>query len=239
MRTRTLFAGLALVAALASAFSISAFARGSAAAGNLNPANFTASVDNPWFPLKPGTILRYRGVRDGKRALQVFSVTNQKKRIQGVATTVVHDRLYLNGGLHEVTSDWYAQDKQGAVWYFGEDTKTLDSKGHVENRSGSFQAGVDGAHAGIYMPAEPHVGQAFQQEYYKGKAEDHFQILSLHASVKVPGASSSSAMRTNEWTPLEPGVLDNKYYVRGIGTVKELAVKGGNEHLELVSASGL
>ena len=199
------------------------------------PSDFSARVDNPWFPLKPGTTLRYRGVRDGQRAFEILTVTHRKQVIQGVATTVVHDSLYLDGRLREDTIDWYAQDKHGTVWYFGENTKTFDAKGKVESTAGSFQAGVDSAKAGIFMPGDPMVGQSFQQEYYKGQAEDHFQILSLGASVKVPGVSSASAMRTKEWTPLEPGVLDNKYYVRGIGTVKELAVKGGNEHLELVS----
>jgi hypothetical protein len=240
-RKRGLLLGAAVIAALLGLGGVvTALAEGfSSGAQSVPPlpkaSDFVTRVDNPWFPLKPGTTLKYRGVRDGKRAFEVLTVTNQTKKIQGVATTVVHDNLYLNGKLSEVTIDWYAQDKQGTVWYFGEDTKTLNGKGQVESRSGSFEAGVDGARAGIFMPGKPKLGQAFQQEYYKGQAEDHFQILSLQASVQVRGASSTRAMRTKEWTPLEPGVLDNKYYVRGIGTVKELAVKGGDEHLELVS----
>ncbi len=240
LRKRALLLGASVIAALSGlGGGVTALAEGFGGAQSAppmpKPSNFVARDDNPWFPLKPGTTLKYRGVRDGKRAFEVLTVTNQTKRIQGVATTVVHDSLYLNGKLSEETIDWYAQDKQGTVWYFGEYTKTFNAKGQVESRSGSFEAGVDGAKAGIFMPGKPTVGQAFQQEYYKGQAEDHFQILSLQASVKVPGASSTRAMRTKEWTPLEPGVLDNKYYVRGIGTVKELAVKGGNERLDLVS----
>ncbi len=128
------------------------------------------------------------------RAFEVLTVTNQTKTIQGVATTVVHDSLYLNGRLREDTIDWYAQDKHGTVWYFGEDTKTLDDKGQVESRSGSFQAGRDGARAGIFMPGKPKVGQAFQQEYYKGQAEDHFQILSLRMSERPPRKAVRSAV---------------------------------------------
>lgn len=239
---RAVLLGASLIAAVSGlSGGLAGHAAGSVGVRSSTPipkaSEFVDSVDNPWFPLKPGTTLRYRGVRDGQRAFEILTVTHRKKVIQGVATTVVHDVLYLDGTLHEETLDWYAQDKHGTVWYFGEDTKTFDANGKVQSTAGSFQAGVDGAKAGIFMPGAPKVGQAFQQEYYQGQAEDHFQILSVSSSVKVPGVSSARAMRTKEWTPLEPGVLDNKYYVRGIGTVKELAVKGGTERLELISAS--
>src|SRR4051794_11559479 len=191
----------------------------------IDPASFVRTVDNPWFPLKPGTTYTYRGVKDGKRAKDVFAVTHKTRRIQGVTTTVVHDRLYLDGKLAEKTTDWYAQNKRGDVVYFGEATKALDKHGRLTDTEGSWQAGVDGARAGIFMPAHPRVGRTFQQEFYKGHAEDHFRILS----------KARSFMRTKEGTPLEPGVIDQKYYVRGIGTVREAAVKGGDEHLDLVS----
>ena len=190
---------------------------------------------NPWFPLKPGTTLTYRGVKDGKRAKDVFAVTHRTRKIQGVTTRVVRDRLYLDGKLAETTIDWYAQNKHGDVLYYGESTRALDSHGKLTDTEGSWEAGVDGARAGIFMPAKPKVGQAFQQEFYKGHAEDHFKILSKKARVTVPAVFSRHAMKTKEWTPLEPGVIDAKYYVRGIGTVREAAVKGGDEHLELVS----
>ena len=135
----------------------------------------------------------------------------------------------------EDTIDWYAQDRQGNVWYLGEATKELDRKDKVKSREGSWQAGVNGAEAGIFMPAHPKVGQTFRQEYYKGQAEDHFQVLSLNASIHVPYISTRHALKTREWSPLEPGVIDAKYYVRGIGTVHEATVKGGNERLELFS----
>jgi hypothetical protein len=206
-----------------------------ALAGGINPGNFVNKVDNPWFPLVPGSVYRYEGSKDGKRATDVFHVTSGKKNILGVQATVVDDRLYLNGKLGEKTTDWYAQDRSGAVWYLGEQTEELDPHGKVLNTSGTWQAGVNGALAGIFMPAHPRVGSGGRQEYYKGQAEDHFRVLSLKASVKVPFISSTRSLKTKEWTPLEPGTIDTKYYVRGIGTVLEKTVKGGNELSRLVS----
>src|SRR5205814_656697 len=133
------------------------------------------------------------------------------------------------------TTDWYAQDRAGNVWYFGEATAELDAHGRVTSTEGSWRAGVNGARAGLFMPAHPRVGQRFRQEYFKGHAEDHFAVLSLAATARTPAASSRHALLTKEWTPLEPGVLDHKLYVRGIGLVKEQSVKGGNERAELVA----
>jgi len=198
-------------------------------------AGFAPRVDNPWFPLTPGTTFVYRGVKDGKAARDVFTVLHSTKMIQGVRCTTVSDRLYLAGRLEERTTDWYAQDRRGNVWYFGEATAELDRSGHVTSTEGSWLAGRNGARAGIYMPARPHVGQTGRQEYYKGHAEDHFAVVSVRARVSVPYVSSTRAVLTKEWTPLEPGTLDHKYYVRGIGTVKEVTVKGPLERDVLVS----
>jgi hypothetical protein len=228
--------GAAAVAALVGA-GASGSARPVQPPAALDPANFVRHVTNPWFPLRPGTTLRYRGQTDGTPGRDVFAVTHRTKTIQGVRATVVHDRVILHGRTVEDTLDYYAQDKAGNVWYLGEDTKELDRRGNVKSREGTWRAGVDGAEAGIFMPADPRVGQSFRQEYYKGHAEDHFKIVSLHASVNVPAVSSRNAMRTREWTPLEPGVRDAKYYVRGKGTVLEQTVKGGDERWELVSIS--
>ncbi|HEY6069231.1 MAG TPA: hypothetical protein VIU81_11120, partial [Gaiellaceae bacterium] len=129
----------------------------------------------------------------------------------------------------ERTTDWYAQDRRGNVWYFGEATAKLDRNGRVTSTEGSWQAGVDGARAGIYMPGQLRVGQSGLQEFYKGHAEDHFRVLRLSASVRVPFITTNHALLTEEWTPLEPAVLDHKYYVRGIGMVKEASVKGPRE----------
>jgi hypothetical protein len=207
----------------------------SASASGPDPGDFVGRVDNPWFPLVPGTTFVYRGVKDGKSARDVVTVTHATKTIQGVHCTAVRDRLYLAGRLEERTTDWYAQDRRGNVWYFGEATAELDRAGHVTSTEGSWLAGRDGAQAGIFMTARPMVGQSRRQEYYKRHAEDHFAVVSLRARVSVPYTSSNRALLTKEWTPLEPGTLDHKYYVRGIGNVKEVTVKGPLERSELVS----
>jgi hypothetical protein len=193
----------------------------------LDPGNFVRRVDNPWFPLVSGTTFRYRGEKDGEPGKQVTTVTDKRKTVLGIRATVVHDRVFLDGkGLAEDTFDWYAQDKQGSVWYLGEATKELEN-GRVVSREGSWQAGVKGAKPGIVMPAHPRAGQSFRQEYWKGHAEDHFAIVSIRAGV----------LTTKEWTPLEPGVRDRKVYRRGVGQVREETVKGGNERFALVSVT--
>jgi hypothetical protein len=213
-----------------------------AALGTVQPGNagssgprFSARIDNPWFPLKPGTTLVYRGLKDGQPSRDVVTVTDRTKTIDGAPCVVVEDRLYLRERLRERTSDWYTQDRNGNVWYYGESTAELDKRGRVTSTEGSWQAGVNGAKPGIFMPANPKVGGGGRQEYYKGHAEDRFQILSLHASVHVPYVSSKNALLTGETTRLEPGVVDHKYYVRGIGTVLEQTVRGGSERNALVS----
>ena len=211
-----------------------ALAASGAPAGAGEP-GWAPTVTNPWFPLRPGTTYVYTGVRDGQPSRELLTVTRSTKTIQGVRCTVVHDLLYVRGRLRERTTDWYAQDRRGAVWYFGEQTAELDARGRVTSTEGTWQSGVDGAKAGIYMPAHPRVGQSFRQELYAGHAEDHFRVLSLDASVSVPFISSRHALLTKEWTPLEPAVLDHKLYVRGVGTVKEETVKGGSERNVLVA----
>jgi hypothetical protein len=219
-----------VIAALAPAAAL--LGGGAIAAGHQG---FADRVTNPWFPLRPGTTYVYKGVRDGQRSRELLTVTHVTKVIQGVRCTVVSDKLWLRGRLRERTTDWYAQDRHGAVWYFGERTAELDAHGRVTSTEGTWQSGIHGAKAGIYMPANPRVGQSFRQELYVGHAEDHFRVLSLNASVSVPYISSRHALLTKEWTPLEPGVLDHKLYVRGIGTVKEETVKGGSELNVLVA----
>ncbi len=197
--------------------------------------DFSARVDNPWLPFTPGTTFVYTGVKDGQSARDVVFVTRKTTLIDGVPCVAISDRLYLAGRLAERTTDWYTQDKQGNVWYFGEATAELDRAGRVTSTEGSWRAGRDGAAPGIFMPAHPRVGQSFRQEFYKGQAEDHFQVLDLHATVNVPYAKSTNALLTKEWTPLEPGVIDHKLYIRGIGNVEEETIKGGDEHLRLLS----
>ena len=201
---------------------------------HINPASFTPNVTNKLFPLTPGKTLVYTGTKDGKKALNLVATTARTRTIDGVTTRVVADRLYLNNVLEERTSDYYAQDRCGDVWYFGEDTAELDRHGHVVSTQGSFHAGVDGAQPGVFMQAHPQVGRRFRQEWYQGHAEDVFTVIRRSAPVTVPFGSFRHALRTAETTALEPGVLDNKSYVRGIGEVAEVSVKGPREALRLV-----
>jgi hypothetical protein len=230
MRLVSLFVAVALAAVLAG----TAAGLGAPTAPP-SPDGFAAHVDNPWFPLRPGTTEVYRGIKEGQPSRDVFTVTARTRVIQGVRCTVVRDRLYLRGRLEERTQDWYAQDNAGNVWYFGEATAELNPDGSVRSTEGSWQSGVAAARAGIFMPAHPRRGQSGLQEFYKGHAQDHFRVLSLTARVHTPGASSNAALLTREWTPLEPGVVDHKLYVKGIGTVLEQTVKGGDERNALIA----
>ena len=208
---------------------------GLAVAAPAQAAGFTARITNPYFPAKPGMRWEYTGVKDGRRLRDVVLVTGRVRRIDGVPCAVISDRTWLDGKLAERTTDWYPQDAHGTVWYYGERTAELDRNGHVKSRSGSWRAGHNGARGGIFMPAHPRVGSSFAQEHYPGHAEDHFRIVSRRATVHVPYGTFRHALRTREWTPLEPGVRDGKWYVRGIGEVREAALKGPVEHAELVS----
>jgi hypothetical protein len=198
-------------------------------------ASFTARVDNPWFPLVPGTRYAYTGVKDGEPSRDIVTVTHRITVIDGVPCVTVQDRLYVRGRLGERTTDWYTQDRQGNVWYFGENTAELDRGGRVTSTEGTWKTGVDGARPGIFMPARPRVGQSGRQEFYEGHAEDHFQVIGLFRIIVPPVGTNT--LLTKEWTPLEPGVIDHKMYARGIGTVLEQTEKGGNERNELVSVT--
>jgi len=203
-----------------------------------DPADFTQGrVTNPWFPLKPGTRTVFHGTKDGSRSRDVVVVLHHTRTIQGVVCRAVWDRLFIDGVLEERTVDWYAQHHNGDVWYFGERTAELDQQGHVLSREGSWLAGRDGARAGIFMTAQPQVGQSYQQEFYPGHAEDMFRVIDTSGSVTVPLLWSDSAVMTREWTPLEPDVVDHKFYVRDLGVVLEQSVRGEREVNRLVSVS--
>src|SRR5438105_11665841 len=151
--------------------------------------SFAPRIDNRWFPLIPGTVFACRGEKDGPQGRDVLTVTHLHRPILGIHATVISDRLYLNAHLAERTADWYAQDRAGNVWYLGESTATLDAHGHTISTEGSWQAGVNAARAGIYMPARAEPGTTGRQEYYKGHAEDQFKVLSLTAHVSTPAVS--------------------------------------------------
>jgi hypothetical protein len=181
-------------------------------APQINPADFTTTIDNKYFPMKPGTIFVY----EGGPAHGEMTVTSDTKKIMGVECVVVDHKEWESGKLIERTYDWFAQDKKGNVWYFGENTKEYDN-GKVVSTKGSWEAGVDGAKPGIIMPADPKVGESYRQEYYPGEAMDMAKVLSLNESVTVPYGSFDHALETREWTPLQPGFSEKKYYVRGVG----------------------
>jgi len=237
---RTGVAGTVTVLLISAALSTSAATYAAPAPHRVHPSpsHFThGKVDNPWFPLKPGTRWVYRGSEDGDHTRDVMIATYRTKVIDGVTCRVVFDRVWTNGRLSERTHDFYAQTKRGTVWYFGENTATLDRHGNVKSREGSFRSGVDGAEAGIFMTRHPHPGPSYRQEDYPGHAEDTFTVVRRGAHVVVPLLATHHALLTKETTPLEPGVVDHKYYVRDIGDVRELTVKGGNESLWLVAVT--
>jgi hypothetical protein len=206
--------------------------------GGVNPGDFTHPQANPYFPLKPGTVLRYRGSEGPERFHERLSITDQTKTIQGVKTTVVHDVLRrADNSLAEKTTDWYAADNSGNVWYFGEETATYKKNGQLESREGSWEAGVDGAVAGLIMPADPKPTDAYRQEFYAGHAEDQAWIVQHNVKTKVPYGRLQNLIRSFEWTRLEPDVVSVKLYGRGLGIVREYDVAGGNEVFKLVSVS--
>ncbi len=201
-----------------------------------SPKHFTQGrVTNPYYPPEPGTVLVYRGEVDGRPSRDVLVVTRRTRVVDGVRCRVLFDRLFVQGVQTERTRDYYAQTKAGVVWYFGEKTAELDKDGNVTSREGSFLSGRDGARAGIFMAAHPRVGQAFHQEDYPGHAEDRFTVRNLHASVTTPLVSSRRALLTAERSALEPGVVEHKWYVRGIGDVADQDVEGGGDYQELVA----
>lgn len=198
------------------------------------PGDFVSRIDNKYFPLRPGTTFLFGGTQDGKaRRVSVF-VTHKTKMILGIRATVVLDQVLVGGKPEEKTFDWYAQDKHGNVWYLGEDSSDF-VHGKWVRSDGSWEAGVKGAKPGIVMKANPRVGVVYRQEYYAGHAEDMAKVLSRNKSVTVAYGSFEHALETSEWTPLERGVLEHKYYVKGVGNVRTIMVKGGSEEEHLVS----
>jgi hypothetical protein len=200
----------------------------------LDPADFTTTIDNAYWPMAPGSRWVYRevDVEGGRKRVEV-TVTRKTKRIMGIEARVVHDVVTEDGDLVEDTFDWYAQDADGNLWYLGENTKEYEN-GKVKSTEGSWQAGVDGAQAGIVLPAAPKVGMTYRQEYYAGEAEDKGEILSLNETATVPFGSFEHVLMTKDSTPLEPKVLEHKFYARGVGPVLAVTVSGGSDREELV-----
>jgi hypothetical protein len=204
-------------------------------APRIDPAAFVEVIDNPYLPLAVGSSWRYEGTDDeGATEVVEITVLDETRPVMGVTTRVVRDRVTVDGELVEDTLDWYAQDAAGDVWYFGEEVKDYED-GRVVSTAGSWEAGVDGALPGIAMPASPRPGETFRQEYFAGEAEDMFEILAVDASIDTPTGTFTDALLTRDWTPLEPGVAEEKLYVAGIGKVAERQVEGGSGGVVLVS----
>jgi hypothetical protein len=200
------------------------------AAMTLALASAGPDVDNPYFPLPVGRQWVYR---EGRQRVEV-TVTDRTKLIaNGVVARVVRDEVTLKGVPVEITDDYYAQDDQGTVWYLGEATTEYED-GKPVSTEGSFEAGVDGAQAGIVMPAHPRVGMRYRQEHYAGHAEDRAKIVSLRERVKVPLKRYRNTLMTLDYNPLEPDVLEAKFYARGVGLVLAVGLSGDTDREELV-----
>jgi hypothetical protein len=201
----------------------------------LDPADFTTEIDNPYWPMRAGSRWVYDEIDEEGKVLKVeVTVTDRTKQIaNGVEALVVRDVVSEDGEPVEVTDDWYAQDADGNIWYLGEDTAEYEN-GKVVTRAGSFEAGVDGAQPGVIMPANPQDGMTYRQEYYAGEAEDEGEILSLNQQVAVPFGRFTDALMTRDTNPLEPKVNELKFYAEGVGPVLTLdigTVGGGREEL--------
>ncbi len=199
----------------------------------VNPADFVDIIDNPYFPLIPGTTFFYEGEAENETIRNEVFVTSETRLVMGVNTTIVRDRVWEDDELVEETFDWYAQDKDRNVWYFGEESKDFED-GRLVSTQGSWEAGVNGAQPGILMEGKPQVGDVYRQEYLMGEAEDMAEVLAFNEPVSVEYGSFENCLRTKEWTPLEPKTEENKYYAAGIGLLLEMQTKGGSERLELV-----
>jgi hypothetical protein len=204
-----------------------------------DPANFVAGVSNPFFTLTPGTINYYEGQSGGEAQTDSAEVLSQTKTILGIAATVVHDRVYSSGELIEDTFDWYAQDKDGNVWYLGEDTKELEN-GQVTTTEGTWETGVNGAAAGIIMWADPsaHIGTEYRQEFAQGVAEDFGKVVAVNQTIDSPYGSLSGCVKTEDRSALEPGVLENKYYCPPVGLTSEFGLQGSTDSNELTAVIG-
>jgi hypothetical protein len=202
----------------------------------IRAANFVSTVDNPYWPLQPGTHFHFEGSRGTTPQTDDEVVTDRTRRILGIPATVVSDVVSEQGRPVERTLDFYAQDKQGNVWYLGEDSFEL-SHGRFVKASDSWLSGVDGARPGIIMPADPRPGDSYRQEYYpRGEALDEARAIGFRGPATVPYGTFKKALVTSEYSPLEPQT-EQKEYVAGVGEIREHVVKGHHEEFRLVSVT--
>src|SRR4051812_46059514 len=205
---------------------------------DIDPSKFVTTVDNRYWPLKPGTSFHYRGVRGTTPQTDDETVTDQTKKILGIPSTVVDDVVSEHGRAVERTRDYYAQDKWGNVWYMGEASFETNSQGKMVRASDSWLSGINGGQPGIIMPGHPKPGDAYRQEYYPpGQALDEARVLNLHGATSVPYQGKHTGLLvTGERSPLEPQT-EQKYYSPGLGEVMEKVVKGHHEAFRLVGVT--
>jgi hypothetical protein len=224
--------------ALAAAFAICVACNNSGSLGpvsdpdydpQIDAADFGGPIDNPFFPLVPGTTFHYEGESEDGFENNDVTVTNQTRQIMGITATVVRDAEFLDGEMIEETFDWYAQDHAGNVWYLGEDSREFEN-GQQVGSGGSWEAGVDGAKPGIIMKADPQVGDRYYQEFYLGEAEDEGQVVALNRSVSVPFGDFDGCVETEDFTRLEPDQRERKIYCPGVGLVREGSLNGEETH---------
>jgi hypothetical protein len=200
----------------------------------LDPADFTTNIDNPYWPIRPGSHWVYREVEDGETHRDDVTVTNRTKTLGGIEARIVHDRVSQNGETLENTDDYYAQDSKGNLWYLGEDTAEYEN-GKLKTTEGTWAYGTDGAQAGVIVPASPKQGMQYREEYYKGHAEDAAEILNVDSQVQVPYGRFQDAVLTRNFSAIEPTVEEMKLYAKGVGPVMELLVSGGSGRTDLLS----
>ena len=206
-------------------------------APELDPADFVDVIDNPYLPFAPGMTWVYEGEEDGESERVEVAVLDETRLVEGIVATVVRDTVYVDGQLVEDTYDWYAQDKDGNVWYLGEDTHEYEN-GEVVNANGSWEYGKDGALPGIVMLARPEVGDAYRQEYYKDEAEDMAEVLEVGGTKELGIESYEDVLVTEDWNPLDPAVVEEKSYAPGVGLIHEAKVAGGEGESRLVEVTG-
>jgi len=186
----------------------------------IDPSTFASEVTSPYFPLVPGTVMEYSGTtRDGNETLRV-EVTRRHKTILGVATTVVIETASLDGEVIEIAENWFAQDGEGNVWYFGEFTQDFQG-GNPTGTAGSWEAGVNDARPGIIMLAHPNPGDTYYQEFAPDVAQDLARVMKIDEALTVPYGSYTGVLVTKEWNPLDPGNPERKYYAPGVGLIQD------------------
>jgi hypothetical protein len=184
----------------------------------IDPADFSTDITNPYFTLPVGKKTIYEAeTEDGVERIEI-EIEKQTKQVMGVTTVIYRDRVYLAGGLVEDTRDYLAQDKEGNVWYFGEEVDNYEN-GQLKDHAGSWIAGINGAKPGIWIKAEHKVGDSYRQEYYKGEAEDMRDVVAINQTVTIKRGSYTSCVKVYDWTPLDPTSREHKYYCPQVGAL--------------------